>query len=324
MEHGLLEQGRLVKESAGAMFYDPAALVAFCRFNFLTAASFHPHAARGLERGAPGGGNSGCQRRENGGLPPRRIFGSRNHHAAALLLRKLEAAVSQGLHGNIGQPRFEQLLALRADLEEAVARGQSGAPSPAASTEQRQPGKRSTVDNPSKPAEPAAPTAAAVQVSPANAPSPKQPKPSPAESSDSSKASSAAASADKAQQPAADAQVPPAGALEKEKCLESIWEQLIAAPPSRGRSMSTVVLQDTKVLLSSWEVAAFVAEGDQEAEDLRRAVVARALLAVAMDQRKRSGDLSRSLQLSRSPKRKFPTSRAAWSMPSARRTPKPP
>ena len=56
--------------------------------------------------------------------------------------------------------------------------------------------------------------------------------------------------------------------------------------------MSTVVLQDTKVLLSSWEVAAFVAEGDQEAEDLRRAVVARALLALAMDQRKRSGDLS--------------------------------
>ena len=56
--------------------------------------------------------------------------------------------------------------------------------------------------------------------------------------------------------------------------------------------MSTIVLQNTKVLLSSWEVAAFVAEGDQEAEDLRRAVVARALLAVAMEERKRSGDLN--------------------------------
>ncbi|HEV3483161.1 MAG TPA: hypothetical protein VGR97_12630, partial [Candidatus Acidoferrales bacterium] len=74
------------------------------------------------------------------------------------------------------------------------------------------------------------------------------------------------------------------------KCLEAIWEQLIAAPPSRGRSMSTVVLQDTKVLLSSWEVTAFVNEGGQEAEDLRRAVVARALLALASDRRKRSGD----------------------------------
>jgi hypothetical protein len=77
-----------------------------------------------------------------------------------------------------------------------------------------------------------------------------------------------------------------------EKCLEGIWEQLIAAPPSRGRSMSTVVLQDTKVLLSSWEVGAFVADGGQEAEDLRRAVVARALLGLAIDQRKRSGDLT--------------------------------
>jgi hypothetical protein len=74
--------------------------------------------------------------------------------------------------------------------------------------------------------------------------------------------------------------------------METIWEQLIAAPPSRGRSMSTVVLQDTKVLLSSWEVTAFVSEGDQDAEDLRRAVVARALLAVAADRRKRSGDES--------------------------------
>jgi len=59
--------------------------------------------------------------------------------------------------------------------------------------------------------------------------------------------------------------------------------------------MSTIVLQNTKVLLSSWEVAAFVAEGDQEAEDLRRAVVARALLAVATEERKRSGDLSQLL-----------------------------
>jgi hypothetical protein len=56
--------------------------------------------------------------------------------------------------------------------------------------------------------------------------------------------------------------------------------------------MSTVVLQDTKVLLSSWEVAAFVEKGSQESEDLRRAVVARALLALATNRRKRSGEES--------------------------------
>ncbi len=56
--------------------------------------------------------------------------------------------------------------------------------------------------------------------------------------------------------------------------------------------MSTVILQDTKVLLSSWEVAAFVEKGSQESEDLRRAVVARALLALAVEKRKRSGEES--------------------------------
>ena len=40
MENGLLEQGRLLKDSAGCMFYDPAALVAFCRFNFLLRRAF--------------------------------------------------------------------------------------------------------------------------------------------------------------------------------------------------------------------------------------------------------------------------------------------
>jgi hypothetical protein len=105
-------------------------------------------------------------------------------------------------------------------------------------------------------------------------------------------ATNTSATPNKLPKSAAESNVAPTDAAEVEKCLEAIWEQLIAAPPSRGRSMSTVVLQDTKVLLSSWEVAAFVAQGDQEAEDLRRAVIARALLLVAMDQRKRSGEES--------------------------------
>jgi hypothetical protein len=91
--------------------------------------------------------------------------------------------------------------------------------------------------------------------------------------------------------------------MDADKCMEAIWEQLIAAPPSRGRSMSTVSLRDTKVLLSSWEVAAFVDKGGQESEDLRRAVVARALVSLGTDQRKRSGDqsaLSSALELARS------------------------
>jgi hypothetical protein len=75
-----------------------------------------------------------------------------------------------------------------------------------------------------------------------------------------------------------------------EDCLEAIWEQLIAAPAARGRSMSTIVLDETKILLSSWEVAAFLSDGGTVSDDLRRAVVARALVAMARDKSRSSGD----------------------------------
>lgn len=75
-----------------------------------------------------------------------------------------------------------------------------------------------------------------------------------------------------------------------EKCLEGIWEQLIEAPPARGRSMSTVTLGEARILLSAWEVNAFVSDGGQLSEDLRRAVAARALVALAREQQKASGD----------------------------------
>lgn len=71
--------------------------------------------------------------------------------------------------------------------------------------------------------------------------------------------------------------------------METIWEQLIEAPPSRGRSMTSVNYQNTKMLLSAWEVAAFVSDGGKISEDLRRGVVARLLVLVAVESIKRSG-----------------------------------
>jgi hypothetical protein len=278
MESGLLEQGRLLKDSAGAMFYDPAALVAFCRFNFLLRRAFirmlHAdltairHAVEALD--SAGVKTVDCRR------------AGFSAAETTTQLRYYTENWKQPFHKDYTETSvsraFEQLLALRADLEEAVARKQSGA---VAHTEVRK----------------ATPPAAKEAASPARPAAPSNPAPPQTESADRvSTAATAPPPApvpDKAAKAAtSDAPVPPTGAVDSEKCLEAIWEQLIAAPPSRGRSMSTVVLQDTKVLLSSWEVAAFVAEGDQEAEDLRRAVVARALLAVATDQRKRSGDLN--------------------------------
>jgi len=292
MELGLLEQGRLLKESAGAMFYDPAALVAFCRFNFLLRRAFIRmlHADLSAVRQA-------AETLDANGV--KTVDCRRAGFSAAETTTQLRYYCEnwkQPFHKDYTETSvthaFEQLLALRADLEEALAHGQPGAPAAAVRPETRQPDKRSTVDQSSKLAVSAIPVPKAPQASATQAPAAQQSAATPAEKTAPAKPADASAAAAKTEKPASDAPAPPAGALDKEKCLESIWEQLIAEPPSRGRSMSTIVLQNTKVLLSSWEVAAFVAEGDQEAEDLRRAVVARALLAVATEERKRSGDLS--------------------------------
>lgn len=288
MESGLLEQGRLLKESAGAMFYDPAALVAFCRLNFLLRRAFIRmlHADLSAIRQA-------VEALDAAGV--KTVDCRRAGFSAAettTQLRYYTENWKQPFHKDYTETSvsraFEQLLALRADLEEALGRSQPGATSGAAEAKAAETaGKES--ESPSKPT--SAPQVTAPRASSSSAPTSNK-----ADAVNVEKpvltAMASTSAAEKSGKTPADAPVPPTGAVDSEKCLEAIWEQLIAAPPSRGRSMSTVVLQDTKVLLSSWEVAAFVAEGDQEAEDLRRAVVARALLAVAMDERKRSGDLN--------------------------------
>jgi hypothetical protein len=289
MEHGLLEQGRLVKESAGCMFYDPAALVAFCRFNFSLRRAFIRmlHADWSAVQQAV----EALDARGVKSVDCRRAGFSAAETTAQL--RTWCENWRQPFHKDYTESSvthaFEQLLALRADLEEALGGGHPRAASPAAPATTTKPevlrdqSAKSPVS--STPAPPAA-----VQVTPPSSPAPKNADARAVSAEPAPKAASASAQPNKPAKSAASSPVVPTAAAEAEKCLEAIWEQLIAAPPSRGRSMSTVVLQDTKVLLSSWEVAAFVAEGDQEAEDLRRAVVARALLAVAGDQRKRSGD----------------------------------
>jgi hypothetical protein len=87
-----------------------------------------------------------------------------------------------------------------------------------------------------------------------------------------------------------------------ENCLEQIWEQLIATPPTRGRSMTTVKIGRARILLSSWEVTAFVSEDGPAADDLRRAVVARAMLSGATEAAKETGSatgLDRALSVAR-------------------------
>lgn len=283
MEDGLLEQGRLLKDSAGPMFYDPAALVAFCRFNFLVRRAFirslHAdlkavrEAIDALE--AKGVKTVDCRR------------GGFSAAETTLELRHFCENWRQPFQKDYTQSSvtraFEQLLGVRADLEDALS-AKTRAPRAKVAPAPEAPSKQ-TAAAATKGAAPAKPqaeggTPAAAPKQPQN---PKAAEPKPTEPQPEAASAGKQAAAKTANAPAAELTDP-------EKCMETIWEQLIAVPPSRGRSMSTVVLQDTKVLLSSWEVSAFVSEGGQEAEDLRRAVTARAMLAVATDQKKRSGN----------------------------------
>ncbi len=283
LEEGLLEQGRMLKESAGHLFYDPAALVAFCRFNFLVRRGF----IRVLHT------DLGAMRQAIASLEDRGIK-TVDCRTAGFSAAETTAQLRYFCE-NWRQPfqkdytqssvrrAFEQLLALRADLEDALGVGRSRAkPGLSAASADRKEAPKVLGSEQGKTA-PSSSKPAAKEI--AQAPKAKM-RP------DASPSTAAGVSTPPHDAEGVPPQTPsvPDVVADPGKCLEAIWEQLIAAPPSRGRSMSTVVLQDTKVLLSSWEVTAFVNEGGQEAEDLRRAVVARALLALASDRRKRSGD----------------------------------
>ena len=54
--------------------------------------------------------------------------------------------------------------------------------------------------------------------------------------------------------------------------------------------MTTVAIGKTRILMSSWEVSAFVTDGGQTSDDLRRAVSARTAIAVAIEAFENSGD----------------------------------
>jgi hypothetical protein len=319
LESGKLDQARLVKESSGNLFYDPAALVTLARFNFLMRRAFirllHADQEAVLkalgELDRAGVRTVDCRRAGFSAAEPTSNLRQFAENWRPLYHKDYsESAVGR---------TFEQLLALRADLEDGVAKLHAPASAPAEvpsltlvpagpsqprevdpATEhpriqveqtgyQRKSGQDSSYK---KSAESLAHLGAPVELqvkgsdeTPAHGAAPAD---TPAASGGSAAQTSSSAAKSSSAAPA-DAQ-PPASA-DMESCLETIWEQLIATPPTRGRSMSTITLKNTKVLLSSWEVAAFVDKGGQESEDLRRAVVARAMLAVAMDSRKQSGEI---------------------------------
>jgi hypothetical protein len=334
----LLEKGRELKDAAGFMFYDPAALVAFTRFNFLVRRSFFRLLHSDLR--AIREGLTELERRgistvdcRTAGLTQQEPVGH---------LREISLAWRQPISADYAAESanrtFEQLLAIRSAVERALGiapveikvpvigsvhvaekpksdrapSAQQAAPQPQRARETRETPaappsapKPRVVSMPERSA-PAAPPAARQQVRP----------PNPATPAPAAKPSAPAAPASVPPKAPASPSIPPTRPVvavpaeptaaspdarsaqttrsvpspDLEKCLEGIWEQLIEAPPARGRSMSTVSLGDARILLSAWEVNAFVSDGGQLSEDLRRAVAARALVALAREEQKRSGD----------------------------------
>ena len=347
----LLEKGRELKDAAGFMFYDPAALVAFTRFNFLVRRSFFRllHAdLRAIREGLTelerrGISTVNCQSAGLSGQEP------------VAHLREISLAWRQPISADYAAESanrtFEQLLAIRSAVERALgiapaeikvpvihsipaaekpkAAPAAPAPKPQSAPPQR---ARESAEAPAPPAKPrvasvpdpkpasaeirasvatptqsvrtpAAPTAPVKPSAPAT-PSPVQPpvatikaQPAapvrPAVAPPAAPSSTAAPPAEHKTAEARPVLTSSVLSPDLEKCLEGIWEQLIEAPPTRGRSMSTVSLGDARILLSAWEVNAFVSDGGQLSEDLRRAVAARALVALAREEQKASGDRSK-------------------------------
>jgi hypothetical protein len=250
-----IEQGRRVKEGAGGMFYDASALLAFVRFNFMLRRTLIElmHADLIYIR-------SGINHLENAGL--RTLDCSTFGMSASESIAKIRQIADEWkqpfqkeyTERSVSQA-FEKLLALRADVERTVERviGKPIDSSSAKSTAEDSPAAKNGGD-----------------VS--------QP--------------SRGKVVDKSAPPPIKKNETGGAVLDFESCMEQIWEQLISAPPSRGRSMTTVKLGGVRLLMSSWEVAAFVSEDGPAAEDLRRAVVARALVTSATENAKELGSIA--------------------------------
>jgi hypothetical protein len=257
LKTNFIEQGRKVKESAGNMFYDPTALLAFVRFNFLLRRTLIElmHAdliyiRSGINHLESAGARTiDCQ---SSGLsasePVAKVRQIADDWKQPFQKEYTERTVSQA---------FDKLLSMRADIERAV---------------EKVIGKPIETNSLS--------AASAKQEVATKSPTNTDRLPS--------------ASASKPEEKAPE--------LDFESCLEQVWEQLISAPPSRGRSMTTVKIGGARILMSSWEVTAFVSEDGSAAEDLRRAVVARALVTAATEEAKvsaNSTNLARVLTIAR-------------------------
>jgi len=285
MENGLMEQGKMVKAEVGDKFYDPAALVAICRFNFLLRRSF----IQWLHADLRAIGTLIAQLEKRGlRTVDCRTAGFAAHEPIANLRQFHEhwkPPFQTDYSKNSAFKPYEQLMCLREDLETTLGHFEEPAAPVAAPAVKKEVARndKAAAESPRKAKPPAsappAPPPAAAPTAPKAAA-----KPQPPAATEKPKAPSPEASRTTEQA------LPNIGVADVENLEEKIWEQLIATPPVRGRSMTTVTVENTRILLSAWEVAAFISDSGQDSEELRRLIVARALLSTSIERRKRLMD----------------------------------
>lgn len=264
----IIDRAREIKQQAEEKYFSPSVLVAVARFNYLLRLAFFRlmqadlHAIRFALHGMEARGQGEC-----------------DCSAAGLSKEEPLAAVRQLCHewkkpfraAYSAGANFKQLIAVRTAVEKALA-----APAPAPKPDKAvADAARTLLEAAAKALEsapPAAPAARAAKAAVAAASVPAAVAKKPAVTS---------ATAAK-QVPAAEVKTVAPVECDLEGCLEQIATQLINTTP-KVAPVNHVMVGNTKLLLASWEVAAFVRGGDDVSDALQRAVAARACLNVQLE-----------------------------------------
>ena len=285
MERGILEQGKLVKAAVAEGFNDTAALVSICRFNFLLRRAFIQWLHADLR--AIGGTLNQLEKQGFKVVDCRRAGLSSKEPLSTL--RQFHQHWKPPFHRDYSQDSafqpYDQLMCLREDLEDALGQAVAvtgSAPSPAKINESNG-DNGASAESPvqSKHSSGVTPVAAST----ASTLPPLSGKPQDVAGS-AAPSNSAVLGATQSHEQILSS----SGMIEVESLEEQVWEQLIATPPVRGRSMTTVTVENARILLSAWEVAAFISESGQDSEELRRLIVARVYLSCSIERKKRLMD----------------------------------
>ena len=282
LEQGTLEQMRKLKAGGGEMYFGPTALAAITRFNFMVRKTFSRliaadlHAIRfslsELER--KGIANVDCTR---AGLTSQE--GVENLRQVCSEWKKPFRAAYAAGHN------FKELIEIRTAVEEALTHAPSTkAPATAKKPEVPPPASNGAPLAPEKPADKGQNRAIAVEFTQKAQPKITPPKP-PAPELLSTLQAPAKTSTPGGGTPAPSA-IAPAIAAELQAAADHINQQLTKNHVKEG-SVANIPLGGVKLMLSSWEVGAFLKNTDETTATLQRAVSARAVVGAQLERRKR-------------------------------------